>query len=196
MMNPKTFLFFGRSGSGKGTQADLLIKYLNQTDSVHPVLYLETGSKAREFIKEPSFSSKTTKEIMERGGLLPEFLPVWIWSNFLIENYTGQEHVVLDGLSRRRNEASILDSAFKFYKMEKPYVFLLNVSEEWARERLLKRGRMDDNERDIDARLGWFYEVSAAIDFFKKSDYYTFIEINAEQTADKVHADILTAIKS
>ena len=70
-MNPKTFIFFGRSGCGKGTQADLLIKYLKNVDPGNKVIYVETGAKLREFIKGNGLSQKITAKIMAEGGLLP-----------------------------------------------------------------------------------------------------------------------------
>ena len=59
-------------------------------------------------------------------------------------------------------------------------------------ERLLGRGRIDDNHDDIKTRLGWYEtDVVPAIDFYKNNPKYNFIEINGEQTIEKVHQDIL-----
>ena len=74
---PQTYIFFGRSGSGKGTQAELLIKYLQEQK--REVLYIETGRVFREFMEQDSYSARLTREMLSGGGLLPVFLPVWIW---------------------------------------------------------------------------------------------------------------------
>lgn len=191
-MHPKTFIFFGPSGSGKGTQAKLLIEKINALDPQGRVLYLETGQKFREFSTEASITSKLTKEIMQEGGLLPEFLPIWIWTEYLIRHCSGNEHMVLDGLSRREHEAPILDSAMKFYKRENPIVISIEVSKEWAGERLKNRGRSDDTKLDIESRLSWYDKnVVPAINYFKNNPYYKFININGEQTIEEVHREIL-----
>ncbi len=191
-MNPKTFIFFGRSGCGKGTQAKFLIETLQKLDSQKRVLYLETGQKFREFSTEASYTSKLVKGVMEQGGLLPEFLPIWIWSEYLVRHMDGNEHMVLDGLSRRPHEALILDSAMKFYKREKPFVISIDVSREWAGDRLRNRGRSDDNKIDIEARLNWYDEnVVPVLEYFKDNPYYQFVSINGEQEIEQVHQEIL-----
>jgi adenylate kinase len=195
-MTPQTFIFFGASGSGKGTQANLLIEYLKKVDAEKPIFYLETGEKFREFVtKEKSITRDLAKKIMDEGGLLPDFLPVWMWSQFLINNVTGNEHIVLDGLSRQEHEAPILDSAIKFYTREKPVVIVIEVSKEWSTDRLLGRGRSDDNVEDIKNRLEWYdNNVLPAIAYFKNDPYYTVISINGEQTIPEVHTEIMAKL--
>ena len=55
-MKLQTFIFIGRSGCGKGTQVALLQKYIKTQDYKRPILYIETGERFRQFIKEPSLS--------------------------------------------------------------------------------------------------------------------------------------------
>lgn len=194
-MSPRTIIFFGRSGCGKGTQADLLIKYFSKFDKKHRVVYIETGKKFREFMHESSLTARLTRKVIEAGGLLPEFLPIWIWTDHMIRNLDGEEHLILDGLSRRPQEAPVLDSAMKFYGRKMPIVIHLDVSREWAKKRLLARARVDDNKRDIDERLAWYESnVIPTIQFFKKDSYYNFVDINGDQSVEKVHEDILRAI--
>src|SRR4051812_47005173 len=172
-MTPKTFLLFGRSGCGKGTQAKLLIDDLQIKDPEHRVVYIETGARLREFIQDVGVTAKLTKEVVTSGGLLPSFLPIWIWTDYFVRRHDGTEHMVLDGLSRRLYEAPVLDDALKFYKREKPFVLIINVSREWAKDRLLNRGRSDDKDKDIESRLDWYEQnVMPTIDYFKKNPYY------------------------
>jgi adenylate kinase len=193
-MSPQTIIFFGPSGSGKGTQAKLLIEKFKEKDS-RDVLYIETGQRFRDFSTEASYTAQLTKEIMTSGGLLPEFLPIWIWTEYFIRHISGDEHMILDGLSRRAHEAPILDSALKFYKREKPIVISLEVSDLWAKDRLLSRGRVDDKNNDIDERIAWYHKnVVPAIEYFKNNPYYNFISIKGEQTIEEVHTDILKAV--
>ena len=84
-----------------------------------------------------------------------------------------------------------MDSAFDFYSREKPYFIFLNIGKEWATERLTGRGRIDDNHDDIKARLNWYEtDVVPAINFYRNNPKYNFLEINGEQTIEKVHQDI------
>ncbi|MEK7642761.1 MAG: nucleoside monophosphate kinase [Patescibacteria group bacterium] len=195
-MQPQTFIFFGPSGSGKGTQARLVIEKLEKTDPSKKVLYLETGGKLREFAKENSFSARKTKEVIESGGLMPEFLPIWIWAQFFVDNITGDEHLVIDGISRKLHEAWILDTALQFYGRQEPTIISLNVSPEWATERLEERGRMDDKAQEIKRRMEWFKNsVKPNLEHFKKIPYYKFLEINGEQSIEEVHQEILSKIE-
>ncbi len=194
-MNPKTFMLFGRSGCGKGTQAQLLIKHLENLHAGDRVVYIETGAKLREFTKEVGLTQDLTAKTMSEGGLLPSFLPIWIWTNMFIRNLSGKEHLILDGLSRRAYEAPILHDALKFYNRQNPIVIVINVSKEWSKNRLLARGRGDDKKEDIDSRLEWYdTNVMPTIDYFRQNNYYKVIDINGEQTIEKVATDILAAI--
>ncbi|HEY4515914.1 MAG TPA: nucleoside monophosphate kinase [Candidatus Paceibacterota bacterium] len=198
-MQPQTFIFFGTSGSGKGTQARFLIDELKKKDPKRRTLYLETGEKLREFASKDSFTSKKAKEALDAGSLMPEFLPVWVWAQFFIDNVKGDENVVLDGVARREHEAVIIDSVMKFYNRENPTIIFIDVSPEWATDKLEKRakteGREDDREEEIKRRMDWFEKnVVPAIKHFKSNPYYKFISINGEQTIEEVHQEILGKI--
>jgi adenylate kinase family enzyme len=191
-MSQYTFIIFGASGSGKGTQAHLLIDFLKKLDSEMPVLYIETGQKFREFADSGSFTATIVKGIMSTGALLPEFLPIWMWTEILVHDVKGKENIIFEGVSRREHEAPILDSAMRFYKRENPFVISLEVSKEWATKHLMARGRYDDTESDIVERLNWYDKnVIPAIEFFKNDPYYKFITVNGEQEIADVHAEII-----
>lgn len=194
-MIPQTFIFFGPSGSGKGTQAKLLVETLNKMDPKRTVLYLETGQRFREFSKQASYTAKKTKEVIESGGLMPEFLPIWIWTQFFVDHISGDEHIILDGISRRAHEALIIDSAMQFYGRKEPVVVSIELSPESAIKRMKDRGRTDDSEEEIKRRLNWYEEnVVPAINHFKNNPYYKFIPINGEGTIEEVHQEILEKI--
>jgi adenylate kinase len=192
---PYTILFFGSSGSGKGTQANLLSNALGDVGG-EEVLHIETGALFRDFIgKNRSYTSKFTAETLKGGGLLPVFMPVWIWTNYFVEHYTGREHLILDGLARRFYEAPVLDSALRFYKRGDVHVLYLKTSYEWSHERLLGRQREDDSPEQIKYRLDWFYENTIpAVNYFKNHASYTFHEIDGERPVEVVQADIRSVI--
>ncbi|HEY4514548.1 MAG TPA: nucleoside monophosphate kinase [Candidatus Paceibacterota bacterium] len=194
-MNLKTFILVGRSGSGKGTQAKLLIETLRLRDAGTPVAYLEGGEKFRELIARDTFTSLLARKIMEEGGLQPAFLAIHNWSHLFIESITGNEHLIIDGSPRKLNEARILSEALKFYKRDKPIVLHVSVSREWSKERLLERKRADDGAISVEARLNWFEsDVAPAIEYFRDQGSMRVIDINGEQSIEDVQREIVSKV--
>lgn len=193
-MQHQTFIFFGRSGSGKGTQAELLRKYLEERGG--RVVYIETGERFRSFMQGETHTAALTRQIIGSGALMPVFMPIWLWTNELVAQYTGYEHLVLDGLCRRVEEAPVLDSALKFYGIQNPHIVYINVSNAWATQRMQGRGRTDDTEHYIASRLAWFdRDVLPVLDYFRAKPEYQFHEINGEQSIEAVFQDIQTALQ-
>jgi len=194
--SPQTFMFIGRSGCGKGTQAALLHDYIKKQDQKREILMIETGVKIRAFIaEEKGYAAELSREIYDAGVLQPGFLTTWTWSSVLIKELREDMNLMFDGTPRRILEAHLLDSAFTFFKREKPHLIFLNVSREWACERLLARKRMDDGKKDIDARLAWYdTEVVPAIEFYRNNSDYRFHNINGEQEIAKVHFDVIKSL--
>jgi len=86
MENKKqAYIIIGRSGCGKGTQAELLINNL-KNDLNRKVFDLQTGDKFRTFVKGEGYTNKLAKEIGDRGELQPMFLALSLWSVDFIEN--------------------------------------------------------------------------------------------------------------
>ncbi len=187
----------GRSGSGKGTQAKLLQDYINAKDAEkHPFFYVETGARFRQFIEGEPFANKLAKQIYEEGGRQPDFLAIWIWSHVVLENMTGNEHLILDGTPRSLPESYILDTAMKFFKREKPNIIHIDVSRKWSMEKLLARGRADDKTaHDIDKRLDWFdKDVTPAFTFFENNPDYNYVKVNGELSIEEVQREIIKGI--
>jgi len=192
-MNSKAIVFFGRSGCGKGTQAVLLADILKAKGQ--EVIYVETGSRFREFMKTENYSAKIVKKILSEGALIPVFLPIWIWGGIFVEKYTGTQDLVLDGLCRRLEESVALDSAFDFYQIKNPDIILINVSKDWSYTRMMERKRADDTPEKIQNRLDWYEkDVLPSVEYFRGKPGYNFIEINGEQPIAKVHEDIIKAL--
>lgn len=194
-MSPQTYIFFGPSGSGKGTQAKLLMEELKKRDPERNIFHIEAGKKFRELSQENSFTAKKVEEIMQKGGLAPVFLPIWAWTEELKNNVTGNEHLFFDGVSRRLVEANVLDSALKFYQRENLIVISIECSDEWAIKLMKGRGRADDTEEEMKKRLSWYKENTIpAIEYFKNDPDYKFIPINGEQTIEAVHQEIMEKV--
>lgn len=190
-MNLQTFIFTGRSGCGKGTQVALLMDYLQKHDS-RSIYHLETGAGFREFIKTPSFSAKLSNEVYLKSDRQPDFLAIWMWSHMLIESLKENQHLMIDGTPRSVTESMALKTAFTFYQRQMPKVIHLEVSRGWSEKHLLSRGRSDDVTAEIKKRLDWYdKDVVPAIDFFRNDPMIEVIEINGEQSIEKVFSDLI-----
>jgi adenylate kinase family enzyme len=190
-MSPQTFVFIGRSGCGKGTQAELLMKRLKENRLSDSIFYLETGQKFRDFISATGYSNELAKTIQVEGGLQPSFLAVWIWSDILIEKLRKDDHLFIDGTPRKLGEAITFLEALKFYS-RKPHIIYINVSRKWSEDRLEERHRSDDELYLVKRRLDWFdSEVMPAVEYFKDNLDVNFLDINGERSIEDIHQDIV-----
>lgn len=197
---PKTFIFTGRSGCGKGTQVKIIEAFLKNHDPKRKIFHLETGALFREFVTKNNYSSKLSKQLMDSGDKQPDFLAIWNWVRYMVDELTGDEHILIDGTPRSYEEAIVLDTAMKFYDRIRPIVIYIDVSREWSKariqERAQKEGRVDDQtSARIEKRLDWFEnEVMEGVRFFEQSPGYRFLHINGEQSIEKVAQDIQEAL--
>ncbi len=194
-MTPQAFIFIGRSGSGKGTQAELLKEALVAKPDAK-LYYLEAGARFREFVAGDSYSSGLAKDIMAAGKRQPDFLAVWMWSHLLVENLQGGETLIFDGTPRSLIEAQALDSALAFYGIADRHVIYLDISREEAIKRLSLRGRADDQTvADINKRLDWFdADVIPAVHFYEAHSNYQLLKINGEQSVEAIQSELLAKV--
>ena len=186
-----SFIFIGRSGCGKGTQAALLMQSLK--DKGQSASYIETGHEFREFTKGDNYTNTKSRQMMEQDLRQPDFLACHMWTKILTEEYNGNEHLIFDGVSRSLSEAKMLNTALHFYGFEKRYIIHLDVSREWSEKHLLARGRADDANVDrINKRLDWFdTDVAPAIEYYKSSPEYVFISISGERPIEDVQSNLI-----
>lgn len=195
-MDLQTVIFYGKAGSGKGTQAELLRAHLEKVDSAHTATHFETGAQLRSFAQQNSFTAQRVKQSLAEGKLVPEFLPVWVWTTYFMSHLTGDEHLLLDGLARRMEEVPILYQALQFYERKNIKVVVLNISTEESLARLKVRARADDAEAEIRRRLSWFDEnVVPAINAWRGVPGVEVIEVFGERPIAEVQADIVKALK-
>lgn len=191
-MQKQFFILLGRSGSGKGTQAELL-KTLLESKQSNPVLHVTTGGGFRDFIASNTYAASLARDVDEKGVLQPEFLAVWVWSSIFISTLKGDETIILDGAPRKPFEATILHSAITFFNYKNPIVLYLDVSESGSRDHLSKRGREDDlQESQVSGRMEWFETgVLPALEIYRNDPRYTVLHINGNQSIDEVYKEIV-----
>lgn len=192
------FIFIGPSGSGKGTQAELLKKYLEEKYGPNSVSYVSTGEELRELVgqKELLTARLVDEKVMRAGNKAPYFLAVWAWSERFIRDMDEKKHFIVDGSPRTIMEARILDEAFLFYGRKKIFPFLIDVSREETARRMKKRGRADDTDEQIKSRLAYYEEhVSPAVEYYEKESKNKLIRIDGNPLdRELIHQNILKAV--
>ena len=194
-MKAQVFIIIGKSGSGKGTQAELLVQHIkNMGSDVH---HLEMGGAFRDFLRESNYTAVQSKDIANKGGLQPDFLANYFYTEEFVKYFNGERNFILDGTPRTKRQARILDGTLRFYGVDKPVVIHLNVSDDSVIQRMKERGRGDDQIEAIRTRLTWFQEDTVrALEFFQKhDDYYSYIELNGDQSVETIHTQLLEALE-
>jgi len=188
------FIFIGRSGCGKGTQAELLKKFL--ASHGEDTFYVETGDKFRSFISEKGYVNKLSHDAYLTGKLQPSFLACHMWTAVLLESYTGTQSIIFDGVARTLTEAHVIKSALEFFGFVKPMIIHINVSRDWSRERLKARKRSDDvNPEEIEKRLNWFEnDTVPALKFFANDLYFAYFDVNGEQAIEAVNTEFMEKV--
>lgn len=193
-------IFIGRSGSGKGTQADLMEKFLKNRDGEGSVFRVYPGKHFRRLISNYP-NTETGKfldaKMVKAGNKSPDFLTAWVWAQEFIFNVKPNQHVIFDGTPRTLIEAKILDELLDFYERKNVKPILIGLSPEEAKKRLLLRGREDDTERQIKNRL-LFYEkhVVPVIRYYRyeKNKNKLFIINGNIGEPELIHEKVLKAI--
>lgn len=189
MEHPKTVIFFGPQGSGKGTQRTLLHEYFSQNNE--SVLAYETGKDFRSIVSRGGFAAQRIQELINQGHILPYFLPVILWGSAFLEELDERTHLFIDGSPRSAREAEVLEEAFSFFRREQVDVIHLTLSEEEAVRRLSARGRDDDTPAAIKKRLQLYREqTEPLLSFFSDHSRYHIHEIDGSLTIEEIHLDV------
>lgn len=192
-MEPVTVLFFGPSGAGKGTQVQMLIDALKSRED-RGVVYVEMGALLREQVAEGGYTADLTNDVISHGKLMPGFMPIYLMTKRLVEQFTGTQHIIADAVVRRISQAEAFDDAMQFYGRAPYHVVVLELSEESIVKRLLARGRNDDTEEKIRRRIGWYKdEVIPALEVLKERGAIVHT-IDGEPDMDTIHQNILASL--
>ncbi len=195
MKTPHTFIFFGIAGSGKGTQLELLQKYLEEKDSNAKIVTTSTGSEFRKVIDSGSYTGQLIKTTLEKGWLQPNFLTITMFTNILVSSMEPDTHLIVDGYPRTITQSEVLEAAMDFYKRENIKVIYLKVEKDEVMKRMKLRGRSDDTDEGIAKRFDEYVDnVVPAMLYFKEKGGYTIYTVNGEQSPEEVHQELIKTL--
>ena len=156
-------VLFGPPGSGKGTQAQLLIEQFN-------LKQISTGDLFRFNIKNETALGKLAKSYMDKGELVPDQVTIDMLTDEL-KKPTDAKGFIFDGFPRTAFQTQALEGIVKEVLNEDIDVCLsLVVEDEILVQRLLERGktsgRSDDaDEQIIRNRIKEYYAKTAEVFF-------------------------------
>jgi adenylate kinase len=148
-------ILLGPPGSGKGTQAQLLVQR-------YGIVQLSTGEMLRAAVAAGTPVGLKAKEIMAGGGLVPDDVVVGIISD-RIDQPDAKNGFILDGFPRTVPQAEALDELLKHKHLKLDAVIELRVNESALLSRvetrvaqMRERGeevRVDDTPEVLTKRL-------------------------------------------
>lgn len=184
----KTIVVLGKSGSGKDTQAEMLL------NDLQPSLLISTGDSVRELSKKETRLGERIQQILGEGGLLPAWLAAFLWERELANKFKGDEHLVFSSSPRRVEEAQELDEVLEWLGREKSQAVYLDIPDEESVGRIVKRSRDgNDNEDNVRERLKWFNEmVEPVINYYEEEG--RIHRINGVGSVEDIHVQILDSL--
>lgn len=214
MMN---IIFLGPPGSGKGTQAKLVVKKFNYQ-------YFESGNLLREKAKEESDIGRKIKEILEEGGLISDEDMVKIVNDWLDKTEIKQG-IVFDGYPRTLNQFKDLLLMLSRKRLKVDKVIYVKLSAEETIRRLTARRicpqcdaefnlitkspkqdeicdqcqtkliqREDDTVTTVNKRLSFQWpQTQTLIDFIRQQGILE--EVDGERPIEVIHQDILARLE-
>jgi len=207
-------IILGPSGSGKGTQAELLARQFG-------LKMVDGGEYLRKILSSKSKESKRLAEKMNKGNLAPtDIIRDWIKKQIFSQPIS--HGLIFSGQPRMLGEAKLALKWFEESGRGMPAVIFLNVSIREVLKRLEKRyicaeckkvhtldavpvnpcsacggkiiKRTDDTPKLIRNRLAYFKkQVAQTLKFFKKKGI--LIEVNGEQSVEETHKEIVRKIE-
>jgi adenylate kinase family enzyme len=196
MIKPQTFIFVGRSGSGKGTQIDLLKEYITKLNPKIETYSFVMGDTFRSFMKEEGYAQNVIRDLINNGHLAPDFIANSLFISDLLHSLKSDEHLYIDGIPRSSAQVDAVIETIKFFNRINPIIIDVEVSKEEVEKRMLLRARHDDTKEAILERLK-FYEdnIVPAVKLLREKSGFTYLEINGERTREEIHEDIISQLK-
>ena len=152
-------VIMGAPGSGKGTQAALIVEELG-------IAHVSTGDLLRAAVAAGSELGKKAKEVMDRGELVSDEIVLGLLEERLSSGGMGNGFI-LDGYPRNIAQAEALNDLLERIGQPIDEALQIDVDEESVVSRIAKRaaleGRSDDTEETVRNRLKVYAEQTAPV---------------------------------
>jgi adenylate kinase len=162
-MRQMRIVMLGAPGSGKGSQAALLVEELD-------LPHISSGELLRSAVKAGTLLGQKAKAVMDRGELLSDELMLSLIEERLSEGDTANGFI-LDGYPRNLAQAEALDELLERIGQPVDEALQIDVDTEMIIGRIAKRaaeeGRSDDTEEVARKRMEVYAEQTAPV-----VDYY------------------------
>lgn len=185
-------VLFGPPGSGKGTQAQNLIKKFN-------LKQISTGDLFRFNMKNDTELGKLAKSYIDKGELVPD----QVTTDMLIDEIrkpTDAAGFIFDGYPRTAVQTEALENIVKEELNDEIDICLsLVVEDKILVERLLKRGEIsgrsdDSNVEIIKNRIKEYYAKTAEVaELYKQQGKY--VEINGVGDIDEISEKLFAEVE-
>ncbi len=182
---PLNILLLGPQGAGKGTQA-------TRISAEYGIPHVATGDMLRTAIAAGTPLGKQVEPVVNAGELVSDELMIGLIRERLSQPDT-EPGFILDGFPRTTVQAEALDEMFTEIGRAFSVVFVLQIPDEVAFERLSRRaqleGREDDTPDAIRTRLENYHrETEPLIEYYRARD--KLIPIRGNRTENEVFAEI------
>ncbi len=185
-------VLFGPPGSGKGTQAQNLIKKFN-------LKQISTGDLFRYNIKNNTELGQLAKSYIDKGELVPDQVTIDMLTDEL-KKPCEVEGFIFDGFPRTATQTEALEQIVKEVLHSDINVCLSLIVEDLVLvERLLKRGetsgRTDDsNQEIISNRIKEYYTKTAEVaELYKQQGKY--VEVNGVGAIDEISEKLFAEVE-
>ena len=180
-------VLLGAPGSGKGTQAALMVERLG-------IPHISTGVLLRNAAKRGTELGLKAKALIDRGELVPDEI-----MSDMIEERLGMEDVangfILDGYPRNLAQAKALDRTLGQLGHTTNEAIQIDVDPDQIIRRIAKRakeeGRADDCEEVVRNRMRVYHEQTAPV-----IDYYAGKGLLTHVLGDGAVEEVLERILS
>ncbi|MEN9206479.1 MAG: adenylate kinase [Thermostichales cyanobacterium SZTDM-1c_bins_54] len=180
-------ILLGPPGAGKGTQADLVVEKLG-------IPKFSTGDLLRAAVQAQTPLGLEAKAYMDRGDLVPDEVVIGLIREQLQQPAAAQGWI-LDGFPRTVAQAEALDQTLEELQQPWERVIFFDVPDETIEQRLLSRGRSDDQPEVIRRRLQVYREETLPVVHFYQGSQ-GFAHLDGNRPPEQVHADMMALIRN
>ena len=177
-------VILGPPGSGKGTLSKKLVERNNFT-------HISTGELIR------NSDDKELKKTVEKGDFIPDRVMVRMLRKAL-GKVDLENGVIIDGFPRNVKQAKLLDSLLGKLGVGLNHVIYLDLGEEKAKDRIMKRAEKEDRADDKDPEIiskrfkEYKEKTLPLVKKYKKSR--KLVKVDASKKIERVYKQLLDKI--